>query len=37
MHHDPAWQAFLVKARELGVTVAQENSILAPAAFAQAK
>jgi hypothetical protein len=37
MHQDPAWQAFLVKARELGVTVSQENSILAPAAFALPK
>jgi hypothetical protein len=37
MHHDPEWQEFLAKVRALGVSTAQENSILVPAAFALEK
>ena len=33
MAQDPAWKAFLAKAKELGAFTAQENSILAPAPF----
>ncbi|MDE8346036.1 MAG: NIPSNAP family protein [Acidocella sp.] len=36
MYRDPAWQAFIAKSAELGAFIAQENSILAPVAFAQA-
>ncbi len=35
MAQDPAWKAFLTKAKELGAFTAQENSILAPAPFAK--
>jgi hypothetical protein len=33
MAQDPAWKAFLAKAKELGAFTEQENSILAPTPF----
>ncbi len=37
MVKDPAWLAFMAKARELDAFVSQENTILSPAAFALTK
>jgi hypothetical protein len=37
MAKDPAWHAFLAKAKEIGAFVSQENSILSPSAFSLAK
>jgi len=37
MAKDPAWQAFLAKAKAIGAFVAQENSIMKPAEFALEK
>jgi hypothetical protein len=37
MAADPAWHGFMAKANKLGAFIAQENSFLKPAAFAQVK